>query len=364
MHLIVLSLAFTVIAVADDQAKKLIDTIDSLRAPLEDFRCEFEGTVRAASETAMGSHTATEERHDSFSGTFLWRKDGDFWWDCFYEDAQAPRLIERRTMVVRSRERHAEEHRRFNDVVDGPRTIGSPSVFRARLNLDGPQGLLLRDDLRDQTADEIHTASLQDDRIDGRALKVLEIRVKDSNQLLRRYWIDLGRNGHVVRFEAYWNGERLLLRRDIKLAKFGLAGAQIWMPVSAEQVTYSPPTASETGKSQPESSATISIVNGTMAFNAGLDAKHFAIDYRAGKPISASGRRWSDQFDRQTLSAKRIDAAAQKARSDLPAQDAEQDQARDAVIRPESQFELRFVAYGLTVVAIIASSVWARRRLH
>ena len=212
---------------------------------------------------------------------------------------------------------HAEEHRRFDDAVDGQHTFGSPSIFRTRLDFEGPQDLLLLEDLRDQTTSEAHTASVRDDQIDGRALKVLEIRVKDINQLLRRYWIDLGRNGHVVRFEAYRNGERLRLRCDIKLAKFGLAGAKIWMPVSAEQVTYSPPTASETGKSQPESSATISIVDGTMAFNAGLDAKNFAIDYRTGKPISASGRRRSDQFDRQTLAAKRIDAAAQKARNDL-----------------------------------------------
>jgi hypothetical protein len=364
MHLIVLSLAFTVIAVADDQTKKLIDTIDSLRAPLKDFRCEFEGTARTASGTAVGSEKATEERHDSFSGTFLWRKDGDFWWDSFYEDTQASRLIERRTMVVRSRERRAEEHRRFNDVVDGQRSFGSPSIFRTRLNLDGPQGLFLFDDLRDEAADEIHTASLQDDRIDGRALKVLEIRVKDINQLLRRYWIDLGRNGHVVRLEVYWTGERLRLRRDIKLAKFGLAGAQIWMPVSAEQVTYSPPTASESGESQPESNATISMLNGTTAFNANLDAKNFAIDYRAGKPISASGRRRSDQFDRQTLAAERIDAAAQKARKDLP-EEAHEDPGPKADILPESQSGLRYVAYGFGVVAVIAFlRVWARRRLR
>ncbi len=289
MRLIVLSLAFSAITVADDRAQKLIATIDSLRPPLDDFRCEFEGTVRVASETAMGSDIATEERPDSFSGTFLWRKDGDFWCDSFHEDARDPRRIERRTMAVRSRERHAEERRRFDDAVDGQQTFGSPGIFRSRLDLEGPQDLLLLEVLRDQTTNDDHTVSVRDDQIDGRPLKVLEIRLKDINQLLRRYWIDLGRNGHVVRFETYRNGERLKLRCDIKLAKLGLAGAEIWMPVSAEQVTYSPPTGSETGQSQPELSATISIVDGTMAFNTGLDAKNFAIDYRAGKPISASG---------------------------------------------------------------------------
>ncbi len=289
MHFIVLAVGVSALGVADDQAKKLIDTIVALQAPLEDYRCEFEGIVHLASQTAPGSDVAVSGRHDAFSGMFLWRKGGDFWCDNFHEDAQAPRKIERRTMVVRSRDHHAEEHRRFNDAVEGQRMFGSPSIFRTRLDLEGPQGLLLLEDLRDQPPNEAHTVSARDDQIDGRALKVLEIRVKDIDQLLRRYWIDLGRNGHVVRLEVYWTGERLRLRRDIKLAKFGLAGAQIWMPVSAEQVTYSPPTASETGESQLESNATISMLNGTTAFNANLDAKNFAIDYRAGKLISASG---------------------------------------------------------------------------
>ena len=205
--------------------------------------------------------------------------------------------------------------------------------------------------------------SVRDDQIDGRVLKVLEIRVKDIDQLLRRYWIDMGRDGHVVRFEAYWTGERLWLRRDIKLAQFGLAGAQIWMPISAEQVTYSPPSASETGESQPESNVTILILNGTMAFNAGLDAKNFAIGYRAVKPNSASGRRRSDQFDRQTQAAERIDAVIQKAPKDMLAQEVQEDPVPQADIRSESQFGLRYVAYGLAVVAIVTFiNVRTRRR--
>ena len=365
MRFIVLAVAVSALAVADDQARKLIDTIVALQAPLEDFRCEFEGIVRVASQTAPGSDVAVREQHDAFSGMFLWRKDGDFWCDSFHEDAQAPRKIERRTMVVRSRDHHAEEHRRFNDAVDGERTFGSPGIFRTRLELEGPQGLLLLEDLRDQPPNETHTVSARDDQIDGRALKVLEIRAKDINRLLRRYWIDLGRNGHVVRLEAYWTGERLWLRRDIKLAKFGLAGAQIWMPVSAEQVTYSPPSASETGESQPELNTTISILNGTTAFNANLDAKDFAIDYRAGKPISPSGRRQSDQFDRQTLAAGRIDAAVQKAPKDLPAQEPHEDPGPKADILPESRSGLRYVAYGFGVAAVIAFlRLRARRRLR
>jgi hypothetical protein len=244
-------------------------------------------------------------------------------------------------------------------------SLGRPAIFRARPIFEGPQSLFLLEDLRDEATNEAHTVSVRDDQIDGRALKVLEIRVKDIDQLLRRYWIDMGRDGHVVRFEAYWTGERLWLRRDIKLAQFGLAGAQIWMPISAEQVTYSPPSASETGESQPESNATISIVNGTMAFNTGLDAKNFAIGFRAVKPNSASGRRRSDQFDRHTQAAERIDAVTRKAPQDLLAQEVEEDPVPKEDIRPESQSGLRYVAYGLAVVAVITFiNVWTKRRLR
>ena len=367
MHFILLAVAVAVsaLAVADDQAQKLIDTIVALQAPLEDFRCEFEGIVRVASQTEPGSDAAVRESQDAFSGTFIWRKNGDFWCDSFHEDTQAPRKIERRTVVVRSLDHHAEEHRRFDDAVDGQRKFASPSIFRTRLDLEGPFGLLLLEDLRDQPPNEARTVSGRDDQIDGRALKVLEIRVKDVNQLLRRYWIDLERNGHVVRLEVYWTGERLRLRRDIKLALFELAGAQIWMPVSAEQVTYFPPTAGETGESQRESNATISILKGTTAFNANLDAKIFTIDYRAGKPTGASGLRRSDQFDRQTLAAGRIDAAVQKAPKVMPAQEAHEDPAPRADILPETQSSLRYVAYGLGIALVIALvRVWARRRLR
>ncbi len=112
MRFIVLAVEVWALGVADDQAQKLIDTIVALQAPLEDFRCEFEGIVRVASETAPGSDVVVSELHDAFSGMFLWRKDGDFWCDSFHEGAQAPRRIERRTMVARSRDHHAEEHRR------------------------------------------------------------------------------------------------------------------------------------------------------------------------------------------------------------------------------------------------------------
>jgi hypothetical protein len=367
MRLIVLAVTVSALAAADKEVQTLIDTIVALQAPLEDFRCEFEGTVDVASQTAPRSDVVGKERQDAFSGMFLWRKDGDFWCDSFHEGVQDPRKVERRTMVVHGRDELAEEHRRFNDAVEGQRRFGSPSIFRSRLDLEGPQGLFLLHDLRDQARDKAHTVSVRDDQIDGRALKVLEIRVKDINQLVRRYWIELGRNGHVVRLEAYWKGERLRLRRDIKLAKFELAGAEIWMPVSGEQVTYSPPSAIETGESQQASNTTISILNGTTAFNANLDAKNFAIDNSAGKPSSVIGRRRSDQFDRQTLAAQRINAATEKARANLPAQEADEDPVPKPKtdIVPKSQLERRYVEYGLGVVAAIALlRVWARRRIR
>ena len=219
--------------------------------------------------------------------------------------------------------------------------------------------------LRDQPPNEARTVSGRDDQIDGRAHQGARDQGQRRQSALARYWIDLERNGHVVRLEVYWTGERLRLRRDIKLALFNSPRHQIWMPVSAEQVTYFPPTAGETGESQHKSNATISILKGTTAFNANLDTKIFTIDYRAGKPTGASGLRRSDQFDRQTLAAGRIDAAVQKAPKVMPAQEAHEDPAPRADILPETQSSLRYVAYGLGIALVIALvRVWARRRLR
>ena len=69
MRFIVLALAAIALAFADDQAQKLIDRIDSLQAPLEDLRCEFEGdrrrrvTVRSRLRCRGGRAARVVQRH-------------------------------------------------------------------------------------------------------------------------------------------------------------------------------------------------------------------------------------------------------------------------------------------------------------
>ena len=253
MRFIVLMLAVIAPMVADDQAKKLIDTIDSLQGQPEDFRCEFEGSVEIASQPVPGYPVAQEERTIRSAGCSSGKKTAVSGAIASTKILRRSRKIERRTMVVQIQDNQAEEYRRFDDVVDGLRTRGSPKVFRTQPNFEGLQSLLLLEDLKDQARNATNTASVHDDHIDGRALKVIEFRVKGVDQVKRRYWIDLARNGHVVRFEAYSTGKHIRLRRDIKLALFRVGGAEIWMPVSAEQATFFPPSASDTGESQPES---------------------------------------------------------------------------------------------------------------
>ena len=62
---------------AQSDASQLIDTIESLQELVDDFRCEFEGTIRFKGKSAEGVKLGEDGLHESFSGTFIWKRGGD-----------------------------------------------------------------------------------------------------------------------------------------------------------------------------------------------------------------------------------------------------------------------------------------------
>ena len=54
--------------------------------------------------------------------------------------------------------------------------------------------------------------------------------------LLAKYFIDLQRNGHVVRVEHYTAKNALASWLDVSLASFKVGDAVVWMPVSGQSV--------------------------------------------------------------------------------------------------------------------------------
>ncbi len=136
MHTVVLAMFLLGFVVGDDgpkddptrkEAQLLVDTIESLQQPLEDFRCEFEGTIRY-------NRTAFELRklefrddglYESYNGVFIWRRGGDIYADVFRRRVPY-NTTWRETLVVRMSERKAEQYIRPNDATIGGGHVGDP----------------------------------------------------------------------------------------------------------------------------------------------------------------------------------------------------------------------------------------------
>ena len=120
-----------------------------------------------------------------------------------------------------------------------------------------------------------------------------------------RYWIDLHRNGHVVRQEEYLPPLGMASRLDITLGSFKVGGAQVWMPVSGETTGY---TALLDKKAvimdQPQSIEKIYVVGGTMEFNKHPKPEVFTIKYKPGTPVSDALRKLNYEFGQQKVAPR------------------------------------------------------------
>jgi hypothetical protein len=353
--------------ITGDEAHLLVDSIESLQQQVDDFRCEFEGTLRARGKVADAFKVVEGGVVDSFSGMFAWRRGGDLRCECWTRKASDNLKLVRWTTIVRFQKNEAEQYRRFDDAPIGQVLI-VPARGQVLSNLDlwSPRSLFLIDDLRYDVANESHISSVHDDVIDGRVFKVLEIGFARKDQLFRRYWIDLQRNGHVVRAEVYMNGEKLLIRRDIRLASFKSGNTETWMPISADQVGYASATKDQLVTTQPTTQGTISVVNGTMEFNKHPGPEVFTIKYKAGTPVSDSVRQLNYEFGQQNVPARPTRAEAEKMLKDQLAQAEEQKSHLVVAILSEEGFAWStFLAWGLGAIVVLSSlALWMQRRVR
>ncbi|MGC8643180.1 MAG: hypothetical protein ACP5XB_25245 [Isosphaeraceae bacterium] len=287
---------------ARSDVQLLLDTISSLQQPLEDFRCEFEGTRRYKGKIAEYTPVGEDGLHETFRGIFVWTRGGDVSNEVLTREVVANQ-IEHESVVLRSRHKEAEEYRRYEDIPPGRGMIQRPKEISLWLR-NSMASIFLIDKVREDAASETKETSVSDDQIDNHPLKVLTVRLRgvpNSRSLFFRYWIDLQRSGQVVRRESY-AGNVMSERLDIKLRPFKIGGAEVWMPVSGEDVGY---VALENNKTvlfkDPTSIKTIYAVGGTMEFNKHPRPEVFTIKYKLGTPISDNLRKVQYEFGQQKI---------------------------------------------------------------
>ncbi len=287
-------------------AKILIDTIESLQRPVEDFRCEFEGAmhVKITGDGWPRDKLGEGGLFESFSGSFIWKRGGDMHSETLHRQAFND-LIKLESVVVRSKENQAEEFDRANDAgIVYPRK-DTPAKVRSVVIRDLGR-IFLFDAIKRDAADESKELSVTDDVLDGARFKVLNVAQTISNQgklsvrVAHRYWIDVNRGGHVVRLESYWPRGDVTSRLDVELGEFKLGKSEVWMPRSGTSMDYAiikdkkPVIIKE-----PSVIETIRVVNSTMQFNTHPGPEVFTMRYKPGPAISEGLRKLTHEFAQQ-----------------------------------------------------------------
>jgi len=357
------------------EAQSLVDAIESLQQPVDDFRCEFEGAIHLnrQAQKVRKLELRDDGFYESYSGVFIWRRGGDIYIDVYRRRAPG-NAIERETLVVRLSERNAETYIRPNEATTGVARLMDPNeVF-----FSGWRGFplyLFSIAYLDYVVPVPGTDYwFEDGQIDGQPLRIINVGFFTiPGALSDRYWIDLRRNGHVVRREFFDNhidssGKPVRTRQtNTKLAPYRVGGNEIWMPVSGQDEWYARGDP-DTGKNvvredDPWWLEKINITDGTMEINKHPGPEVFRIKYKPGTPISDNLRKLQYEYGQQRPPGKPTKAEAEKMLNEQVAKAEEQKSTLVVASTSEGFAWSTWFAWGFGALVVVWSVVlWVQRR--
>jgi len=368
--------------VADDgihDAKSLVAAIEAIQRPVEDFRCEFEGSLyfkgKALEDPSTKSSVSPDGLAQVFDGVFTWKRGGETRSDGMYRLQGNMARIQHKILVVRPSQNQSEWYIRDNDAPPGKAVVLPPQKGSSHTS-DCYGWIFLIDQLKREVADEVNfMATVTDDKIEGRALKVLSLTLKFVPDFIAaRYWIDLRRGGHVVRSEIYQRPENrskpvMAARLDIKLAPFKLGDAEVWMPVSGNEVGYMSTELNAEKKrrviacDEPTVLTSMKVVDGSMEFNKHPGPEVFTFKYKPGAAISDNLRKLTYEFGQQHLAPKPKKSELEAMLKEQVAKAEEQKAELVAAPLSEGINWSSWLFWGMGA-AVVASSVllWIQRR--
>jgi hypothetical protein len=287
--------------------RSLVAAIEAAQRPIEDFRCEFEGKLVSKGPLAelqrkkrldldgLPTLAAGDDVVDEKGGVFIWTKRGDMHVDD-YRRSGGYGYVSWNNNIIRALDRKIDQRslpfgggilNTSTSDVDGKKAAGFAKFFRI-------------DTLRSIRDDENRETFVTDDVIDGRPMKLVTVNfvflnTNLPNRLVLRYWVDLQRNGHVVRIKEYLSDGQT----DITLKPFKVGKEEVWIPVAEttegkhmEDAKGVPITASETTLVRTEA-----IIESTLQFNTRPGPEVFSTRYRLPAPVSENLRSLKRDFD-------------------------------------------------------------------
>ncbi len=96
--------------------------------------------------------------------------------------------------------------------------------------------------------------------------------------LVHRFWIDMGRNGHVLKKERWNRGRLLSTASEITLDQVEIDGQPVWFPAKG--------TARNIYENEVTSEEHYRVLRGSAKINQGISDAAFSIKYPMGTPIS------------------------------------------------------------------------------
>ena len=355
-----------------DQVSALIAAIDALQKPVEDFQCQFEGTIHFKGKLAEANRVGRDGLFETSSGTSIWKRGGYVRLESLVrceglEGSPGVGQVARHSLAVWFQEKRAEYDVLHDEDPRGVRGGGTRNLKDGHIWSEGLGKIFLIDEIKWYAADDRFELSVADGDLDGRSLRVLSVAFKGQpGTILSKYYIDLRRSGQVVRATHHSEGNALAGRLDITLASFKVGDAQIWMPVAGESTGF---MALEDHHpvlmKEPQSVMRLHVVDGTMEFNKKHGLEVFRNTYKPAQPKTEGYRKLEGEYAWQQISLNPGNAELQRKYGEQSAAALGKNAQRTAA-SPAARFgRAAWVILALGVSVLLACALaWAIGRLR
>ncbi len=352
--------------------KELVAKLQALSAAVEDFSCEYEGSMSYTAETAKTNLKLSPKGvYDEYSGRYSFRKDGAALLDIYHRFAPSNELQRQTTAVING---FATIYRRSSDSAQGSGTR-SPIRGDELTAMASPVIIMARDTLlKNLQYEGFRVLRQPDELVDSHLCEVYDFVYKrGENPTLQnapgeRFWVDMRRDGHVLKHEAYAQNITHLASRLSKVnlvsVPFG-KGQDAWFPTSGRSEGFSELQGDNTFvyRETPTVIESIAIMVSTIRVNQGLPDSAFAVNFKSGTPITDRLKATQYEFgQQQKRPLSRAEADAQ-VRDQLAQADAQKRELEAASWSRSGPDWLGWSPWAISVIACITLIVvFVRRR--
>ena len=262
----------------DDQ--QLLRMIDALQSPLKSLYCEYEGE-RLEYQLAVGNDMGLYQR---FSGIFRY-KAKDKYLNDIYHDFLANKLNPQRRIATQSILSTGSGTQIFSRADGSSGRVEARHVTSVDFEITGSYGRIflvrtLREDLK---YDKKRLVVEGTEVVDGTPCERYAIVMGKQpysidTGLVVRYWVDLARNGHVLKKERWSRGQLLNVVSEIELKSYQGESGKVWIPVKGKSTNMY--------NGSKSSDEYYRVLQGSVRVGGDIPDRQFSVKYPVGTPIS------------------------------------------------------------------------------